>query len=112
MSFRKPQTILRTSPGEYVDGKWIPGVEGPITILATVQPVTSEDQVVMPAGKRLSDYVKVYTATEIIPLGEVDGQQPDRLVWLGRTYECIDRGVRQMNIIPHYKCIFSIIEQP
>lgn len=112
MSFRKPQTILRTLPGGYVAGKWVPGQETSLPILATVQPVTAEDQIVMPAGKRLSDYVKVYTATEIFPLGEIAGQQPDRLVWLGRTYECIDRGVRQMNVIPHYKCIFSIVEQP
>ena len=102
MSFRKPQTIIRTLPGQYVDGKWVEGSEAILTILASVQPVTAEDQIVMAGGKRLSDYVKAYTSTEIIPLSETAQQQPDRLVWRGRTYECIELGVRQMNVIDHY----------
>lgn len=111
MSFRKPQTILRTLPGQYVDGKWIEGAQTTVPILASVQPVTAEDQVVMPAGKRLSDYVKLYTSTELIPLSENAQQQPDRLVWRGRMYECIELGVRQMSVIDHFKAIFSLVEQ-
>jgi hypothetical protein len=111
MSFRKPQTIIRTTPGQYVDGKWVEGASVTLTILASVQPVTAEDQVVMQGGKRLSDYVKAYTSTEIIPLSENNQQQPDRLIWRGRQYECIELGVRQMEVLSHYKVIFSLVEQ-
>jgi hypothetical protein len=111
MSFRKPQTIIRTTPGQYVDGKWVEGTEVNVPIMASVQPVTAEDQIVMPAGKRLSDYVKVYTSTELVPLSEGSQQQPDRLVWRGKQYECKELGVRQMDVLPHYKVIFSLVEQ-
>lgn len=111
MSFRKPQQILRTTPGQYVDGKWVDGAPAPMTILASVQPVTAEDQIVMPAGKRLSDYVKLYTSTELYPLSEQDKKQPDRLIWRGKEYECIEVGVRQMDVISHWKCIFSLVQQ-
>lgn len=111
MSFRKPQTIIRTTPGGYVDGKWVDGAPAPMTIKASVQPVTAEDQIVMPAGKRLSDYVKLYTSTELIPLSEGSQQQPDRLVWRGKEYECIELGVRQMRVIDHFKAIFSLVQQ-
>lgn len=94
-----------------MDGKWVAGPDSVLTILASVQPVTAEDQIVMPAGKRLSDYVKAYTSTELIPLSESSQQQPDRLVWRGRQYECKELGVRQMDVIPHYKIIFSLVEQ-
>jgi len=111
MSFRKPQQILRTTPGQYVDGKWVEGAQVTVPIMASVQPVTAEDQIVMPAGKRLSDYVKAYTSTELIPLSEGSEQQPDRLVWRGKEYECIELGVRQMNVINHYRAVFSLVQQ-
>ena len=110
-SFRKPQTILRMTPGGYVDGVFIPGVEVTLTIMASVQPVTGEDQLVLPAGKRMAEYVKAYTATQLQVLGEIEGLQPDRLVWRNKQYECIQADVRQMDVVPHYKYVFSLIEQ-
>lgn len=111
MSFRKPQTIKRLSAGGYVNGVWVDGTESTFTIQASVQPVTGEDQVVIPAGKRLSDYVKAYTSTNLQVLGETTGLEPDRLVWRGKEYECISVDVRQMNVIDHYKYIFSKVQQ-
>ena len=112
MGFRKPQTIKRQSAGSYVNGAWVPGgVETTFTIQASVQPATGEDQLTLPEGRRLADYVKAYTSTELQVLGEVVGLQPDRLVWRGHDYECIQVDVRQMSVIDHYKYIFSKVTQ-
>lgn len=111
MSFRKPQTIKRLTAGDYVNGVWVDGAESTITIMASVQPMTGQDQLVIPAGKRLADYVKAYTSSDLQVLGEVEGLQPDRLVWRGKEYECISADVRQMDILPHYKYTFSKVEQ-
>lgn len=109
--FRKPQTIQRETAGDYVDGVWIPGTTSTFVIQASVQPVTGEDQIVIPAGKRMSDYVKAYTSSELQVLEEVAGLQPDKLFWRDHWYECIQCDVRQMDVISHYKYIFSKLNQ-
>lgn len=111
MGFRRPQTITRVTAGAYVSGVWVPGVESPIQIMASIQPVTGEDQITPPEGKRLSDFVKAYTDTDLQVLGEVEGLQPDRLTWRGSEYECVQADVRQMDVINHYKYIFSKVTQ-
>lgn len=109
-SFRKPYTIQRPATGSYVNGVWVAGAATNVAIMATIQPVTGEDMKTLPEGRRLSDYVKVYTSTEVFPVSETI-QQPDQLVWRGSTYECISVDVRQMDVIAHYKAIFSKVSQ-
>lgn len=109
--FRKPQQVTRITPGEYVDGIFIPGTESTFTIQASVQPMSGEDQLVIPAGSRLSDFVKLYTDTELLVLDEVTGQQPDKLSWRDHLYECIQVDARRMDVISHWKCIFSKLNQ-
>lgn len=111
MSFRKPQTITRTTAGAYVNGYFVDGVTSSITIQASVQPMTGEDMKTLDAGKRLSDYVKVYTSSDLQVLGEASGLIADRLTWRGHTYECISADVRQMGIINHFKYTFSKVTQ-
>lgn len=111
MGFRKPQTITRVTAGAYFNGLWVPGSESQLTIQASVQPVSAEDQIVMPAGKRLSDYVKAYTDSDLQIIDEIAGLQPDRLTWRGHEYECISSGVHQMGVISHFKYIFSKVTQ-
>ena len=114
MSFRKPQTITRTSAGAYVNGIFVagtPSTPSSITIQASVQPATGEDIKALPEGRRLDDYVKVYTDSDLQMLQESTGKQPDRLTWRGHTYECISADVRQMSVINHFKYIFSKVSQ-
>lgn len=111
MGFRKTQTIKRVTAGSYVDGVWVPGTESTFTIQASVQPMTGEDMKALPEGRRMSDHVKAYTSENLQVLGEVVGLQPDKLVWRGHDYECIQVDVRQMSVINHYKYIFSRVTQ-
>ena len=111
MSFRKPQIITRTSAGSYVNGTFVAGSPSTITIQASIQPATGEDMKSLPEGRRLDDYVKVYTDSDLQVLEESSGIQPDKLEWRGHTYECISADVRQMGIISHFKYIFSKVSQ-
>jgi len=111
MSFRKIQTLTRIGAGEYVDGVFIPGASVPFTILASVQPVSAQDIMTPPEGKRLSDYVKVYTSTQLQILNEVAGLEPDQLIWRGHTYECTAGDAWQNGVISHYRYIFSKLSQ-
>ena len=112
MSFRKPYVLIREMPGEYVEGEWVPGASSGVPFTASIQPVTGEDQMTVPEGRRLSDYIKIYTSTEDKPLDVDTSQQPDKIEWRNHTYECIQVDVRQMGVINHYKAIFSRIITP
>lgn len=104
MSFRKPFTVKRTVAGSYVNGVYVEGAESTITIQASVQPVSGQDLVAIPEGRRASDMVKVYTSDDLFGQGDAgSGQSPDRLTYRGKDYEIYSKEVRQMDIIPHYK---------
>jgi hypothetical protein len=111
MSFRAAQTIKRTAAGSYINGLFVNGGQTTTTIQASVQPMTGEDMKTFPEGRRLSDYVVLFTADNLQVLGETAGLEPDRLLWRGHEYECISVEVRQMNVINHYKYTFSKLNQ-
>ena len=104
MSFRKPYTVKRTVAGSYVNGVYVEGAETTLTIQASVQPMSGNDLVAVPEGRRAADMVKLYTSTDLFSQGDAgSGQSPDRLVWLGKDYEISSKDVRQMGVISHYK---------
>ena len=103
MSFRKPYTITRYASGTMVKGRYVAGSTSTLTIQASIQPVSGEDLKPLPEGRRLDDFVKVYTDSNLQTLPS----QPDRLTWRGYTYECISVDVRQMGVINHFRYIFS-----
>lgn len=103
MAFRKSQTIKRQGVGAYVDGVWIAGAVAQFTINASVQPLSDQDLVNLPSGRRESDVVKMYCADDLIEVGRSTGQEPDVLVWLGKDYEITSKSVRQMGVLPHYR---------
>lgn len=103
-SFRKPYTINRTAPGSYVNGEWVSGSATTVSIMATVQPVSDQDLINLPAGTRSSDMVKIYTATDLYTVEDKgENQEPDRMTWLGNVYEITSKSVRQMGLINHYR---------
>ena len=105
MSFRQSYPVLTETPGGYVNGLFTPGSRALSTVLASIQPVTGEDMITAPEGRRIQDMVKIYTATPLTQSEEATGQQPDIVVWQGYGYEVTSIDVRQAGVIPHYKII-------
>lgn len=107
MSFRKSFTVLRETPGGYVQGLFVPGPRSTLTIEASIQPATGEDMITAPEGRRLQDMVKAYTSSDLLQGEEATGQQPDIIVWRGYGYEVVSIEARQMGVIDHYKVFAS-----
>lgn len=106
MSFRSPQVIVRQSPGAHVDGNWVPGIETPIMIQASVQPLSDKDMkmLTLPQGRVMTDVMRIYTGEELITVEDKGAnQQPDKLIWRGTAYELSSKFVWQSGVIPHYK---------
>ena len=103
MSFRKPFQALRESAGAYVQGVYVAGARSVIDIQASIQPVSGQDMITAPEGRRISDMVKIYTDASLQESAEASGLQPDLIVWRGYAYEIVSIEVRQMSVIDHYK---------
>jgi hypothetical protein len=106
VSFRKQKTILRESAGVYTNGKWAPGARSTLTTLASAQPVVmGQDMHAMPEGRRLSDFIKIYTSDRLPVTADGEGVQPDILVHEGYGYELVSIFTNQSGVINHFKYI-------
>jgi hypothetical protein len=103
MTFRRTYDVLREAAGSYVSGLWVAGAKSVIQIQASIQPVTEQDLITAPEGRRISDMVKVYTSSDLQQGADGTGLQPDLIVWRGYAYEINSIAVRQMDVISHFK---------
>jgi hypothetical protein len=108
--FSTSKTVLREAAGTYVNGKWTAGARTTTTTLASIQALgNAQDMNAMPEGRRLSDFVKIYTKDLLNVTVEGTGMQPDIIVHEGYGYEITSIFVNQSGIISHYKYIGSKI---
>ena len=110
MGFRSAQTVMRQTGGGYVRGEWVDGTQAVVTIYGSVQPVSGQELLVLPEGRRTSEVVKVYTDSEL-NTSEI-GQDPDRMMWRGHLYEIAMKAPHQSNVINHFKYYATKIQVP
>ena len=110
MSFRKQVKVLRQSPGIYGDdGRYTRGTSSEINIMASIQPLGSQERytVVGPEGGRNVAYVKAYTDVYLRPQRAsetgTDGQDADIIEWQGRRFAVIQCDAYQSGVISHYR---------
>ena len=101
-----PKDLLTEHPGAYASGEYVPGVRLTRTIMASVQPVTKQtDLKVLPEGRHLSDFVKIYTDEHLQVTADGENVQPDIIIQGGYGYEIIDSSPNQSNVINHFKYV-------
>lgn len=109
MSFRKPLKLTVAAQGQYVNGIWQAAPDLPITIEASVQPLSVADIQKMPIGDQYTQRVKVYTDTPI--RGMTTKEYRPTFEWQGRRWQVESIEDHQMDVIPHYKLIARRLEQ-
>ena len=108
--------------GDYgPDGYFVSSNSDPLKfqIMASVQPMSGEDLLILPEGERTSTYLKIYTETPL-QTASADGSpkgsdsnltKADVVVYNGKKYEV--HGVEIYDRIrPHYKCMLRSLYQP
>lgn len=78
--------LIRSLPGEYVDGEWVPdhGITSDIKIIAP-QPIAANDTVNLPDGEHVRDYLKTYTTQKV--MSREDSEDADTIFWKGNFYK-------------------------
>jgi hypothetical protein len=113
-------TFRRFAAGQYVNGKWIDGVEVIPTdedgneiswsMAASIQRMTAQETQAMPEGQRSSEWIKIYTTTKLERTQEADKTKGDVVSYNDREYEVIKIEDWMDTRIPHYKALAVLIE--
>ena len=114
MSFRTKQTVERVTGGYYDDdGMWHDGEAETIEIIASVQPLNSDERAqyveMLPEGATNYNAVKIYSNTALRiqkqAQGDIAGQEADVLLWRGKRYKIVSCEEWQSNVISHFRMV-------
>jgi hypothetical protein len=78
--------VKRPPSGVYVDGRYSAGATTNFTVLASVQPLTGEDLLVLPEGERTDDAIEIFTLEKLQPSQQGAAELGDLVTYLGRDY--------------------------
>lgn len=79
--------IKRKQGGEYVNGLWVEGTTQSIVIVASIQPFSGRDLLIMPEGLASRKPVKVFTKT-YLETADVS-KQPDQIIYRNEVYTIV-----------------------
>lgn len=103
---RHKVTYRRKADGTWQDGMWVEGEDTTDTIIASVQPIGSND-LISPGidGESINNTIKLYSDTPLQTSRQGTSQNADIVEYMGRLYKVISCASYQSGIIPHYKMI-------
>ena len=103
---RHKVTYHHKADGTWQDGMWVEGEDTTDTIIASVQPIGSND-LISPEidGESINSTIKLYSDTPLQTSRQGTSQNADTVEHMGRLYKVISCAAYQSGIIPHYKMI-------
>jgi hypothetical protein len=82
-----PFTVTRTAEGSRPNGRYTPGSASTFPIIASVQPVSGRELMILPEAQHVEEVRVVYTATEIKT--REPGYEPDKVTIDGAAWTVI-----------------------
>ena len=105
-------TIQRPNPGSYdADGRWMAPATNSFVTRASVQPMTSDELLLLPEGARTRGAVKLYCLDELQAGDERVMQLPDRLSWRGDLWEVHQVDTHRMRLLAHFYAVAIRVER-
>lgn len=108
---RKTFNVLRSVPGAYVNGIWVPGSTSTITVKGNEQPLPGQEVMMLPDSFRSKDLRKFFTLTFLNSIEDGQGIVPDKVEIEGVYFEVHKRKRYQMGPRNHYECVLIREEQ-
>lgn len=108
-SFRQPLIVKRRAEGSYNDAGFyeVEGADTEVPILASIQPVSGSDLVLLPENRREEELLKLYTDTLLIGAEKGNSTNCDIVTIDGFDYEVVKVFPWKNNVIPHYKVVVA-----
>jgi hypothetical protein len=78
--------VKRAVAGAYVNGRYVASAPAGLTVLASVQPLTGDDLLVLPEGERTTGAIEIFSVVELLPTQEALNKLGDLVTYLGKDY--------------------------
>lgn len=104
--FGRPVTVQTSPAGSYVDGIWVEPVRTNMTVIASVQPMTAKEVLLLPEGDRQKEAMKLYSTYRFKTQKDGEMETSDYVIIDGRTYmviACTDFAVHSSLNIRYYR---------
>jgi hypothetical protein len=104
--FGRPVIVQSSPAGSYVDGIWVEPVRTNSTIIASVQPMTPKEVMLLPEGDRQKEAMKLYSTYQFKTQKDGTMETSDYVLIDGRTYmviACTDFVVHNAMKIRYYR---------
>jgi hypothetical protein len=98
-------TVIRSGPGYYKDGQYVPGEKETVKISGSLQPLNAKEMKLVSEGTRLKQYWKFYTDQPLMVIGTRDLSSADIAQINGDTYKVVSIESWQEVDLPYHKSI-------
>jgi hypothetical protein len=103
--FSAPLQVRRDAQaGSYINGHWVEGKTQTLNIMATVEPLSGNDLLLLPEGERTKEAIRIYTDSELKTVDEFAKRKADVVNYFGKCFE-VQVVKRWTQLIPHFACI-------
>lgn len=106
--FRRPYTIRRRGEQKILNGHAVNN-STEFTVKLNIQPLSKNDLLALPEGKRTIARVKSFGSDALISADEHSGTPGDLLYYGGKWYECVSCVYWQHTPLTHYEAEFVIL---
>ena len=115
MSFRKPFTVTRNTPGTTIDGTFVPGPTTTLVIHASAQPLKPEEVEQFNFGRRIAKFMFLFTSSQLYGIRPGDATtdpvtppiNPDSVSVYGESFLVEREEVWQNGVIPYFKYLVT-----
>ncbi len=83
----KIQVTQPVGPGQYVDGRYVPGPTETVTIFPSVQPMKPSEIKMLFEGRRNVESIKIYTELRMFVSDEKNNRKATKVLYDGKNYE-------------------------
>lgn len=108
---KKPLTVRRTVPGQYVNGRWIEGEASTFEILGHYYPLSAQEKLTLPESFRSKSMFKMHSISELYSVREAQAQSADSVFLNGYWYEVQQADLYSMGVRDHYEYLLIREEQ-
>lgn len=108
---KKPLTVERTSPGEWVTGRWVEGAPSTFTIQGHYYPLTASEKVALPEAFRSRSTYKLHSTSELYSVREKNAQSADKVQINNEWYEVQEADHFSMGVRDHFEYLLVRFEQ-
>lgn len=90
--------------GKYVEGVYQECSTTTLNVMATVQPLSGKDLMLLPEGERSKESIRIYSDVELFTVNLISQRKADLITYRGKMYE-VHSVKRWEQVIPHFACV-------